>query len=65
MGITLDSILNIVIPLGIFAFLFFLFYSKFKPTFDLMFQKFGEVFSKVFGGAKEKAQSVSYEVVYQ
>jgi len=53
--------------MGIFIFLFFLFYSKFKDAFDLAFQKIGYIISKIAdsgSGAGENVQE-RYEVVFR
>jgi len=67
MAITLDSILNVVIPMGIVIFLFFLFYSKFKDTFDAMFRAIAGLFSKVSGKGSAAKQNIQerYEYVYR
>lgn len=64
MPITFDSVANWAIPLGVIIFLFGLFYSKFKETFDTIGRGIKSVFSKMVGGGKTKANEV-YEVRYK
>jgi len=61
---TLDQVLNIVIPIGIIFFLFSLFYSKFKPSFDIMFMWMARAFSKLtqLGGGRATEYS---QIVYR
>ena len=62
---SLDQILNIVIPIGIFFFLFALFYSKFKPAFDTMFKWILEGIRRLSSGSKAKVQEYTTEIVYR
>jgi hypothetical protein len=65
MALTLSGILEWAIPIGVIVFIFGLFYSKFKNTFDVIGNGIKNIFSKVVGGGKEKAKDAVYEVQYK
>jgi len=67
MGSWVDNLINYGVPLGVILWIAFLFYVKFKETFDTMFRTISGWIKGLFGAISGKTQDIaesSYEVVY-
>lgn len=60
-----NQILNFVIPVAIFLFIFSLLYTKFKETFNTMFSFIKNIFIKVSSSGSNAKGKMEERIVYR